>query len=178
MALKKGYIANPGVVTDGNFVLLFLAYSEIEDPENISAALLNGPTSFDATYDGVPDGLVHTPGNEELESGRLTLPQAIKREGKQTDTFDFEFAFNPELKKIDPDATQTDDYLKQGQRYWLIMRDGIEHDQDFKAGDIVTVAPVECGRISIPSRAANKEYSKKVSLKPVGKVLDEVTLVA
>lgn len=175
MPIKKGYAANEGVLSDGNLTIMLVPAAEVTDPTKPAATLLNGATSYDATYDLATDGWTHTPQNEEVESGRLTLPQAIKREGKQTDTLELKYAYHLDI--TDPE-TETDKILVEKARYYAFARYGIDHDTDFAADQLVDVFPVTCGRKRKDAPAAGAELTKTVTMSPFGKVLDDVNVVA
>ncbi|MFD2757105.1 phage tail tube protein [Gulosibacter faecalis] len=175
MSIKKGYNANLAPLADGNFTLMLVPAEEVTDLTAPTATLLNGASSYDATYDLTPDGWAHTPQNEEITTDRLTLPQSIIREGKQTDTLEITYAYK--LDKGEGD-TETDEFLTVGARYVAFARYGVEHDEDFAADQDVDVFPVKCGRKRKNAPTAGAELTKTVALTPTSKVLDDVKVVA
>ena len=175
MGIKTGYTANEGVLSDGNLTLMIVPAAEVTDPTKPSAALLNGTTAYDLTYDASTGGWNHTPGNEEIETGRLTLPQALKREGKQTDTVELQYAYSLDFE--DPD-NEIDKLLVVGAKYYIFARWAVEHDEEFAAEQLVDVFPVVCGRKRKDAPTAGAELTKTVTLNPFGKVLDDIALVA
>ncbi|SJM61391.1 hypothetical protein [Gulosibacter sp. 10] len=175
MAIKKNQQYNEGFIADGNLVVMAVAADEVEDPTQVSAALLNGATALDVTYDITPDGWNHTPQNETSEGRRLTSPFTIQREGRQTDTLEVTYVWNPELPEGD---TSLDRFLTVGERYIFFTRWGIDHDQDFAAGDIVDLFPVKCGRKRKNQPAEGEDHTKTVTLSTAGLVREDVALVA
>lgn len=176
MAIKKNWSGIAPTITDGNFVAVLVPAAEVTNPESPSAALLNGETSLDVTYDLVADsGWNHTPGNEEIAINRLTLRQALTLEGRQNDTLEVTYGWSatPEV-----DETQIDDFLVEGERYYAFTRWGVDHDTDFDAGDTVDVFPVTCGRKRKVAPSTGAEQQKTVALKPFGTVLDDVAVAA
>lgn len=175
MAIKKGYSANEGVLSDGNLTIMIVPAAEVTDLNVVSAALLNGASAYDATYDIGEDGWAHTPQNETITSNRLTLPQALERDGKQTDTLEVTYSYMLDVEEGD---TELDKILVEGARYVVYARYAVDHDSDFATDQLVDVLPVRCSRKRKNAPSAGAEFTKTVSLKPTGKVLDDVKVVA
>ncbi|WP_311478390.1 hypothetical protein [uncultured Gulosibacter sp.] len=170
MALKLNWSGVDGVITDGNLAVMLIPEAEVKAISDITPTLLNGEKALDITYDMVPGGFQHTPGNEELTLNRLTLATELKREGKQTDTVTLQYAWNPEVSQ---DETQLDTALVKGAKYYIVSRAGVAHDETFAAGQVVKVIPVRCGRKADDAPETGAEFTRTVQMLPFGTVVDE-----
>jgi len=173
VAIKKNYDGVEGVLSDGNSTVMLVPSGEVEALADITAALLNGASAVDITYDLTTDGYTHTPSNEEIVTNRFTRPYETKREGKQTDTLSLQYNYDPEATE-----SQADSVIVTGSKYHIIERRGVAHDEDFKAGHKVRIFPARVGRKTDDPPAAGAEFSRTVPMLLAGQVIDEYTLPA
>ena len=175
MAIKKNYAGVDGPLSDGNLTIMVVPSAEIEAVSDVTAALLNGASAVDITYDLTTDGYQHTPGNEEITQNRLTRPYEKKRQGKQTDTLQLQYGYDPETGEGE---TQADTVLVTGAKVHVIERRGVDHETDFAAGDKIKIYPGEVGRKTDDPPVAAAEFTRSVAILLDGEGTDETVLAA
>jgi len=104
----------------------------------LSAAILNGATAKDITYNLTSDGFTYAVTQASVDDKRLTLVQDLSRPGKTTETLT--------IKYVDStDAASLAVLFTAGLSGYLVIRRGVANGTTYAVGQIVDVITFSLG---------------------------------
>lgn len=159
------------VASDDHLLVLLVPAGGIADLDDIKVTELDAATAIDITYSLTPTGYAHTPGEDVREDNRLTLGQALQKAGRQTDTLVLQYVFGAEGEIADA-------AIVVGEKYIIVTRYAVHHDDALAAGQKVDVLPVVAGRKRKDAPTANGSWTKSQDFRPFDKVRDDAVLSA
>lgn len=161
-------VTPPGVVSDGNGLVLFVP--TIADPSAPTVAELTATGVKRLTYSITGDGYNHTVTVNTVTANRLTLKQQIEYDGTEVDTLEITYAYT----NTDADVVRL--ALPAGQEGYIVERWAIPNEDALVSDQIVDVIPIKA---SIPRKNApttNTELTRTQKLNVTGPVQRDVTI--
>lgn len=134
-----------GTPADGNGLVVFVP--TLTDPSEPSSTTLNGGTKI--TYSLVPDGFRLETTENTISSGRYTLKQVLDLPGTVVDSLELQYVV----------GSPAESTLTEGTTGFVVQRLGVANDEEFAAGQKVTVIPVRCGLQREVAPTANTELA-------------------
>lgn len=155
------------VTTNENLLVLAGPKGSIANLAAPTKTELDAAAMIDITYSLTASGYKHTPGEEKIEDSRLTLAQALKKPGAQTDELELQYVYGSENPVADA-------LFKRGQEYVIAVRYAVPHNDDIAAGQKFDVFPMIAGRPRRDAPTNNSVFTKTLSLDPAGRVEENV----
>lgn len=104
----------------------------------LSAAILNGASAKDVTYNFTADGFTYGVTQTEVADGRLTLVQSLTRPGKTAETLSVKY-----VDSVDPASLAVT--FTPGLTGFLVIRRGVQNGTAYAVGQIVDVLTFQLG---------------------------------
>jgi len=163
MALE---LAEQSVAADGSLRVAF-----VPSGNALSVAVLDGDETKALTYSFTPSGFNRTTTENTIEDPRLTLRQSFTRPGTTSEALEVQYVFggDDEVARI---------ALAEGTTGTLVVRYAVANEDEWAAGDVVDLIPIQAGRQRKDPPTANSVWTITQGMYVTGTVQEDVVLVA
>lgn len=167
MALET---APPGVVSDGNVLVLFVP--TIADPTAPTATELTAQTVVPLTYSGSGDGYKHDVTINDVTINRFTMKQSLTEEGTTDDKITYTYVYTNTVSDVALTA------LPEDTVGYIVERWAVPNAQVVAADDVVDVVPFKAGIPKKDAPTTNQELTRTQNLNVTGTVNRDVSVVS